>query len=154
MSPRGSWRPLLDRADREAGEIVVAVPVVLRHLRGLAPEQRAPGLAAAVGDARDDRWGGVLVELAGCEVVEHEQRLRALRQEVVDAHRDQVEPGDLMAAALRFKQLQLGADAVGRRDQQRLLEARRAQVEQAAEAAELSRWRRSARLSAPAVRSP
>ena len=41
-----------------------------------------------------------------------------------------------MPAALR-QQLQLGADAVGGGDQERLLEARLAQVEQAAEAAEL-----------------
>ena len=79
---------------------------------------------------------GDRVELAGGEVVEQEQRLRALHQQVVDAHRDDVEAGDAVAAALR-QELHLGADAVGRGDQERLLEARLAQVEQAAEAAEL-----------------
>ena len=44
----------LDRADRKAREIVVVAVIEAGHLRGLAADQRAAGLLAAVGDARDD----------------------------------------------------------------------------------------------------
>ena len=83
----------LDRADREAGEVVVAVPVVLRHLGGLAPDQRAAGLPAALDDALDQRLRGRRLELARGEIVEEEQRLGAVHQEIVDAHGDQVDAG-------------------------------------------------------------
>ena len=45
----------LDRADAEAGEVIVARRIHARHFRGLAADQRAARLAAALGDARDDR---------------------------------------------------------------------------------------------------
>ena len=47
----------LDGADREAGEVVVAAVVHARHLGRLAADQRAAGLAAALGDAGDDARG-------------------------------------------------------------------------------------------------
>ena len=45
----------LDDADAEAGQVVVAVGVHARHLGGLAADQRAAGLPAALGDARRRR---------------------------------------------------------------------------------------------------
>ena len=47
-------RAALGRADREAGEVVVVAVIDAGHFRGLAADQRAAGLAAAVGDAFDD----------------------------------------------------------------------------------------------------
>ena len=44
----------LDRADGEAGEIVIAPRVKARHLGGLAADQRRAGLDAALRDALDD----------------------------------------------------------------------------------------------------
>ena len=47
-------RAALGRADREAGEIVIAPCVKARHFGRLAADQRAAGLHAAFGDALDD----------------------------------------------------------------------------------------------------
>ena len=45
----------VDRADAEAGEVIVAGGIHARHFRRLAADQRAAGLAAALGDRGDDR---------------------------------------------------------------------------------------------------
>ena len=128
--PRQAPAPL-DRADREAGEIVVAGTVVLGHLGGLAPDQRAASLTAALDDAFDHLARARRIELAGGEIVEEEQGLRAVHQQIVDAHRDEIDASDLVAAAAR-RQLQLGADAIGRRHQDGILEPGRGQIEEAA----------------------
>ena len=125
----------LDRADREAGEVVVALGIHARHLGGLAADQGAAGLFAAVGDAGDDGARGRHVELAGGEVVEEEQRLGALHHQVVDAHRDQVDADAVMLAGLD-RDLQLGADAVGGGDQKGVAVAGGLEVEEGAEAAQ------------------
>ena len=112
-------RALLDDADREAGEIVLAGGIHAGHLRGLAADQRAARLLAARGDALDDLGGGRDVELAARVVVEEEERLGALREDVVDAHRDEIDADRVVAVELE-RELQLGADAVGAGDQHRL----------------------------------
>ena len=76
------------------------------------------------------------IELAGGEVVEEEQRLRALHDEIVDRHGDEVDADGVVQAGLD-RDLDLGADAVVGGDQHRVLEARALEVEQAAEAADL-----------------
>ena len=53
----------LDRADAEAGEIVIALGIHARHLRRLAADQRAAGLPAALGDDGDHPFGDAGVEL-------------------------------------------------------------------------------------------
>ena len=113
----------LDDADAEPGQVVLAVGVEAGQLGGLAADQRAAGLLAAVGDAGDHPLGDADVELAGGEVVEEEQRLGAGHGHVVDAHRDQVD-ADRVVAPGQERELQLGADAVGARHQQRLAVAR------------------------------
>ena len=62
------------------------------------------------------------VELAGGEIVEEEQRLGALHDEVVDAHRDEVDADRVVDAGLDGD-LELGADAVVGRDQDRVAES-------------------------------
>ena len=115
----------LDGADGEAGEIVVAVGIHAGHLGGLAADQRAAGLAAALGDAGDDRASPRRdLELAGGEIVEEEQRLGALHDEVVDAHGDEVDADRVVLAGVD-RELELGADAVGGRDQDRIAVAGR-----------------------------
>ena len=105
------------------------------HLGGLAADQRAAGLAAALGDALDDRGAGLGIELAAGEVVEEEQRLGALHDEVVDAHRDEIDADGVVQSGFD-RDLELGADAVGAGDQHRILEAGALEVEQPAEAAD------------------
>ena len=71
-------RAALGGADREAGEIIVAIVVEARHLGRLAADERASGLPATVRDARDEARSLRGIELAGREIVEEEQRLGAL----------------------------------------------------------------------------
>ena len=134
----------LDRADGEAGEVVVALAVEARHLRGLAADQRGAGHAAALRDPLDDARRRLHVERGGGEIVEEEERLGALHDEVVDAHRDEVDADRAVLAAIDGD-LQLGADAVGRGDQDRVAEAGRLQVEERPEAAESAEHARPAR---------
>src|SRR3546814_727954 len=119
---------LLDRADGEAGEVVFARRIHVRHLRGLAADQGAAGQFATTGDAADHRDRGVDVELASGEVVEEEQRFGTLHQHVVDAHADQVDADGVVAAELPGE-LELSADAVGTGDQHRHANGRAASRE-------------------------
>jgi hypothetical protein len=130
-------RAALGRADRKAGQIVVAVLVEAGHLRGLAADQRAAGFPAGLGDAGDNRGGRFRIELAAGEIVQKEQRLGALHHQVVDRHRDQVDADAAMQARLD-RDLDLGADAVGGRNQNRVLEARSLEIEQPAKTADFS----------------
>ena len=107
-----------DHADDEAGEIVLAVGVEAGHLRGLAAEQRAAVLAARAGEPLDDLDRDVRVEPAGRQVVEEEQRLRALDEDVVDAVIDEVD-ADSAVHAGHERDAQLGAHAVGAGDEHR-----------------------------------
>ena len=131
---RTSEKPLECTPD-EAREIVVLVVIHAGHLGRLAADQRATRDAAALGDALDDGGAGLDVELAGGEIVEEEQRLGALDDQVVDAHGDEG-GADVVMAAGGDGDLQLGADPVGRGDQQGIAVAELSQVEERAEAAE------------------
>ena len=108
-----------DDADDEAGDVVFAVGVEAGHLGGLAAEQRAAVLAAAADEAFDDLHRHVRLEPSGREVVEEEQRLRALDEDVVDAVIDQVDANRAVDAG-QERHAQLRADAVGARDEHRI----------------------------------
>ena len=109
-------------------------PGVLGHL---AADQRAAGLAAAVGHALDELLDVVGVELAHRDVVEEEQRLGALADDVVDAHRHEVD-ADGVEPAGGLGDERLGADAVGGRHQHRVRVAVLREREQPAEAADVA----------------
>ena len=126
----------LDGADREARQIVVVAVIDAGHFRGLAADQRAAGLLAAFGDARDDCGAHLRVELPRREVVQKKQRLGALHHEIVHRHRHEVD-ADCVVNAGVDRDLDLGSDAVVRGDQHRILEARALEIEQSAEAADL-----------------
>ena len=136
--------PAFRRADREAREIVVAAGIEAGHFRCLAADQRRASLQAALGDALDDRFALLGIELAGGEIVEEQQRLGALHNEVVDAHGDKVDADRVVPTRLDGD-LQFRADAVVGRHQNRIGEAGRLQVEQPAEAADLAVGARPAR---------
>ena len=67
------------------------------------PISAQPAWSAALGDAGDDRSRDAGVELAGREIVEEEQRLGALDDEVVDAHRDEVDADAVVPARDRSR---------------------------------------------------
>ncbi|MCY1215461.1 hypothetical protein D9M72_273080 [compost metagenome] len=125
---------LFDRAHREAGQVVLAVGIHARHFGGFAADQRAARQFAALGDAAHHRRRRIHRKLAAAEIIQEEQRFRALHQDVVDAHGDQVDPHGVVAVPVE-RQAQLGAHAVGARDQHGFLERLR-HFEQAAEAAD------------------
>ena len=136
MSARGRSVAALGGADREAREVVVARLVEARHLGGLAADQCAFRLPAAFGHAFDDGRTHLGLELSTGEVVEKEQRLGALHDEIVDRHGDEIDADGLVPAGLDGD-LDLGADAVGRRHQHRIGKSRPFEIEQAAESADL-----------------
>ena len=80
--------------------------------------------------------GDPVVELAGGEIVEEEQRLGALHDQVVGAHRHEVDADGVVPAGLD-RELELGADPIVGRDQQGICVARRLGIEEPAEAADL-----------------
>ena len=125
-------RAALGRADREAREVVVARLIEARHLGGLAADQGTFRLPAAFGYALDDRRAHLGLELSTGEVVEEEERLGALHDEIVDRHGHKVDADRLVPAGLD-RDLDLGADPVGRRHQHRIDKSRPLEIEQAAE---------------------
>jgi hypothetical protein len=78
----------LDDAHGEAGQLEGMPVAVLGHL---ATDQRAPGLAAAVRHAGHERLDDGGLDARRGDVVEEQERVRALDGDVVDAHRHQVD---------------------------------------------------------------
>ena len=122
----------IDGADDEAGDVVFAVGVKARHLRGLAAEQRAAVVLARPRQSVDDLLRDIRRQPAGREVIEKEQRRRALHEDVVDAVIDEI-GADRAVLVRHERDLELGADAVGARHEHRLLERGGVELEQAAE---------------------
>ncbi len=109
----------LDHAEAEAGQVVLARMVEVGQDRRLAAEQGAFGLDAAVADPLHDLLGQGGVVAAHRDVVEEQERLGPGAEAVVDRHRDQVD-ADGRVPAGGEGELELGADAVGRGDQDRV----------------------------------
>src|SRR5690606_6355651 len=145
---------LLDDAHDEAGQVVVARRVEVRHLRRLAAEERAPVLAAPLRDAGHDRLRNARLETAHPDVVEEEERPRALDEDVVHAVVDQIAP-DRVVLAGEDCDFQLRPDAVRARDEHRPL-VPRGDPEQPAERARLGEdarhVRRTDELADPVLR--
>jgi hypothetical protein len=129
-------RAALGCTDRKACEVIVVLGVEPRHLRRLAADQRAACKSAAIGNTLDDVDAGLRRELAGGEIVEKKQRLRALYDDVVDTHRDQIDADGGVLAGLDGD-LHLGADAVIGGNKDRIGKACRFQIEQTAKAPDL-----------------
>ncbi len=105
------------------------------HFRGLAADQGAADLAAGRRDAFHHIGADRRIELAAGEIVEKEQRLGALHDEIVDRHGDQIDADRVVAGGFD-RDLDLGADAVGRGDQDRVGETGGLEIEQAAKTAD------------------
>ena len=121
-----------------------------RHFRRLAAHQRAARLPAAFGDPRNDFRRDARLQLSGREIVEEEERLRALRQHIVDAHGNEID-ADRLVPAGREGEHQLGANTVRSRNEHGVLEARGLQVEQPAKPAQRCRPRPGAASRPPSA---
>ena len=126
---------LLGHAHGETGQIVLVLVVHARHLGGLAADQAAIGLHAAVGHAGDDLLKQGRIVLAAGDVIQEEQRLGALGGDIVDAHGHAVDADGVVLVG-HLGHDQLGADAVGAGNQHWLLVTQGGEIEQAAESAD------------------
>ena len=114
----------LDDADAAAGQVEGVDLHQARVLGGLAADQRTAGIATA-GRHRPDELGDPLGhDPADGDVVEEGERLGPAADDVVGAHRDEVD-ADRVEATERGGDRGLGPDPVGRGDQQRLAVAGR-----------------------------
>ena len=123
MSVRGKHALALGRADSKTGKIVIVAadrgPAFPRSRRRSA-RSRPRGSRR---DAGDHGRADLGLELAAGVVVEKKQRLCALHHQVVHAHRDQIDADGVVAAGFDGD-LELGADAVGCGDQDRVAVSR------------------------------
>ena len=110
---------LFDDADCESGEIVFAGNEGVRMLGRLPADQRAARHLATGGDALDHFGGDCDFEPFADVIVQEEQRFGTLDEDVVDAHRDQIDADRIVPVECE-RELQLGADAIGAGDEHRL----------------------------------
>jgi hypothetical protein len=109
---------LLDDAEGETGEVVLARRETARMLCGFTANQTAARQSAAASDATYDRGRDRRLQRLGDIVVEKRHRLGTEREHVVHTHGDEVDAHG--AVALHHERnAELGADAVGRGHQQR-----------------------------------
>ncbi len=125
----------LHDAGGESGDVVFAVRVHARHFRRLAADQRAACLAAAFRHAGHDGFhlGGNVV--ADGDIIQEDQRLRALGQDVIDAHGHGID-ADRVMLVHGESQLQFGSHAVRPADEHRLADTQAGEVEHAPEGAD------------------
>ena len=123
----------VDCANDEASEVVFAVGIEAGHLGGFTPNEGAGVGLAGFGEAGDDGLSDLGVEAARGEVVEEEERRGALDGDVVDAVVDEVGTDGVVEAEFEGD-FELGADAVCRADEDRVLEALEVEAEERPEA--------------------
>ncbi len=123
--------------DAKSGQVKVAILIEPRHLGCLASQQRRAGLPASRSDATHDLRGLVNIERTSRVVVKKKQRLGALHDDVVNAHRNQVNTNGIQSVELE-RQLELGADAIRSGDEQRILALAQVGPKQTTEAADIT----------------
>ena len=126
-----------NRPHRETGKVVGPARVEARQFGCFATRQRTSGLSATLNHPLQHLERVLGVEAAGREVIEKEERLRALHQEIIDGHRNEVDP-DSVVPADRFREQQLGPNPVGRGHEQRVPESLALEIVDRAEAAEVA----------------
>lgn len=125
-----------DRAHAKSSEIVILVRIHARHLGGFSANQRASRLLATFGYASDNRCGDIVIELSGRIVIKKEKRFCALHDQIIHAHRDQIDADAVMPPAF-YRQFQLRADTIIRGDEKRIVKARSFQIEKSAKPAKV-----------------
>ena len=135
LPPRQQRLPV-DQANDRTGHVARAGRVDVRHLSCLAPKERAARRRARFGRTRDDCSDVFRHKLVNRDIVEEEERPRALHEDVIETVVDNVR-ADTLPATVRRRQFDLRADAIRRSHQQRL-RRQIVQREQAAETVGLS----------------
>ena len=101
----------------------------------LTAEESTTVVPAGAGDPLNHTFNDPGMQLTGGKVVHEKQRKRALHEDVVDAVVDQV-PADRVVDARLERDAQLGAHAVGTRNEQRFAPAPGVELKKRAEAAQ------------------
>src|SRR5205807_1098005 len=123
-----------DNADDEARDVIFAIGIETRHLGSFATEQHATIFATAVRDAFDDARDYFRRELSGRNVVEKEERPRALDEDVVDAVIHEI-AADRVVNSGRERHFQFRADAICGGNEHRLAQRWKCPVKHSTEAA-------------------
>jgi hypothetical protein len=126
-----------DDADGEAHQVELTRGHEVGVLRHLAADERAAGLSTPLRHTLDDGVDHVGVEMTHRDVVEEEQRLRALHGDVVGTHRHEID-SDRVVLPGEAGDHRLRADTVGRRHEDRILQAVVTEGEEPAEPAEIA----------------
>ena len=129
---------LVDSADDEAGQVVFTIGIEAGHLGSFSANEGASVGVAGLREAADDLFGDLVVEASGGEVIEKEERRRALDRDVVDAVIDEVGAHGVVNAQLKGD-LELGSHAIRTGDQDRILVAPEIRREEAAKAADFAK---------------
>ena len=108
-----------DNTNTESCQVVIIGLVEIIHLGGLATDQGAPGLSAPFTDPLDNVIEHILVNFVDGDVIKEQQRLGPLHNQVIDIHRDEIDPDRVMLVHLD-RQMHLGAHAVGACDEDRV----------------------------------
>src|SRR6516225_12212360 len=124
-----------DGADGKSREIIVALSIEAGHFCGLAAEQCTASVAASRRDSLHDCCALRRIEFAAREIIKKEQWLGALHHEVIDRHRNEIDPDRIVARGFDGN-LELGAYPIGSRDQNRVVKTRCFWIEKPAKAAD------------------
>lgn len=109
----------LDNAHRKTGKLVMSGFIEARHLGRLTSQNRAAGLTATNRDSLDNLGDTVWIHFANGNVVQEKQRLGALNNKIVDAHRNEVNSDGVRDSGSK-RDFELGADAVGATHEDRI----------------------------------
>ncbi len=124
-----------NRPDTEPRQIIAPGRIHPGHFSGLAANQRASCLNAAIGNPGNNISGNPLFEFSGGKIIKKEQRHGTLGQHIIGAHRHQINAQPAMPAG-GAGQFQLGADTIGAGDQNRVIKASGPEVKRAAKPAQ------------------
>ena len=105
--------------DRETREIVVIALIDARHFGRFAPDKSTAGFPASDTDAGNHRGPDFWFKFPTGIVVKKKKGLGTLDHQIVHAHRDQINADSVVAAGFDGD-LELGSDAIGRRNQYRV----------------------------------
>src|SRR5581483_934676 len=115
-APRIGNSAAIDDSDRESRQVIFARMVQVAGLAGFTAHEACTGKPASIRHALDDLKDDLLLELAEADVVEKEEGTGAMADDVVDAHRDTIDP-DRVVPSGGEGDLELGSDAVGPRNE-------------------------------------
>ena len=102
----------LHRADGKARQIKIAAVIHPRHFRRLTADQGTARCLTSRRNAVDNARGLFDIQLARGKIIQKKQRLGPLTDQIVDAHRHQINADRINVAGIN-RNAQLGANAIG-----------------------------------------